>query len=57
MDPFTFYHESLQTTLRGLETSGVAQFRGIPYGYIPRRFAEAEKIQHLPKDLDCTEFG
>ncbi|WZH44120.1 carboxylesterase [Fusarium acuminatum] len=57
MDPFTFYHESLQTTLRGLETSGVAQFRGIPYGYIPRRYAEAEKIQHLPKDLDCTEFG
>ncbi|KAG5661252.1 hypothetical protein KAF25_005374, partial [Fusarium avenaceum] len=57
MDPFTFQHESLQTTLRGFEAFGVAQFRGIPYGYIPRRFAEAEKIQHLPKDLDCTEFG
>ncbi|KAF4967731.1 hypothetical protein FSARC_4792 [Fusarium sarcochroum] len=53
----TIRHDSLQTTLRGVETAGVTQFQGIPYGYIPRRFAEAEKIQHFPKDLDCTEFG
>ncbi|KAJ4263527.1 hypothetical protein NW762_006346 [Fusarium torreyae] len=53
----TLIHNTLKTTLQGVETSGVTQFRGIPYGHIPRRFAAAERIQHLPTDVDYTEFG
>ncbi|SPJ70977.1 related to carboxylesterase [Fusarium torulosum] len=50
-------HQSLQTTLTGAEKSGTTQFRGIPYGHIPRRFAAAEKLDQYPEELDCTEFG
>ncbi|CVK96624.1 related to carboxylesterase [Fusarium mangiferae] len=53
----TLCHESLRTTLSGTEVSGIAQFRGIPYGYIPRRFEEAKKLDQLPGHLDCTKFG
>lgn len=53
----TLYHESLRTTLNGTEVSGIAQFRGIPYGYIPRRFEEAKKLDQLTGHLDCTKFG
>ncbi|KAJ2901604.1 hypothetical protein MKZ38_001624 [Zalerion maritima] len=51
-------HASLRTTLRGVELlPDVAQFRGIPYGRIPRRFAEAESIKDMPDEVDCTRFG
>lgn len=50
-------HQSLRTALTGVESSGVTQFRGIPYGYIPRRFAAAEKIDKYPVELDSTAFG
>ncbi|GKU07312.1 carboxylesterase [Fusarium langsethiae] len=53
----TLKHLSLQTTLTGVETGGVTQFRGIPYGHIPLRFAAAEKINDYPRELDCTAFG
>ncbi|KAM5383466.1 hypothetical protein ACJZ2D_002159 [Fusarium nematophilum] len=50
-------HSSLRSTLRGVELSSVTQFRGIPYGRIPRRFAEAEIVEELSEQLDCTQFG
>jgi carboxylesterase type B len=53
----TLKHQSLQTTLTGVEKSGTTQFRGIPYGHMPRRFAAAEKLDQYPEELDCTEFG
>ncbi|KAG5758673.1 hypothetical protein H9Q72_013190 [Fusarium xylarioides] len=53
----TISHESLNATLTGLRTSDVIQFRGIPYGRIPRRFAAPEKLERYPRFLDCTNFG
>ncbi|EGU72957.1 hypothetical protein FOXB_16545 [Fusarium oxysporum f. sp. conglutinans Fo5176] len=53
----TISHESLNAALTGLRTSDVIQFRGIPYGRIPRRFAAPEKLQKYPRFLDCTNFG
>ncbi|KAF5602405.1 carboxylesterase [Fusarium subglutinans] len=53
----TIPHESLNTTLAGLRTPDVIQFRGIPYGRIPRRFAAPEKLERYPRFLDCTNFG
>ncbi|CVK95961.1 related to carboxylesterase [Fusarium mangiferae] len=53
----TISHESLNATLTGLRTSDVIQFRGIPYGRIPRRFAAPEKLDRYPRFLDCTNFG
>jgi carboxylesterase type B len=50
-------HQSLRTTLTGVETDEVTHFRGIPYGKIPLRFAAAEKIKGYPKELNCTAFG
>ncbi|KAF4343548.1 lipase 1 [Fusarium beomiforme] len=53
----TLFHESLNTTLTGLKTLEVIQFRGIPYGQVPRRFAAPEKLERYPRFLDCTSFG
>ncbi|KAI1023918.1 hypothetical protein LB504_005116 [Fusarium proliferatum] len=53
----TISHESLNATLTGLRTADVVQFRGIPYGRIPRRFAAPEKLDRYPRFLDCTNFG
>ncbi|KAH7233624.1 Alpha/Beta hydrolase protein [Fusarium tricinctum] len=53
----TLRHQSLQTTLTGVDKSGTTQFRGITYGHIPRRFAAAEKLEAYPEELDCTAFG
>ncbi|XEV03042.1 hypothetical protein FSHL1_008329 [Fusarium sambucinum] len=53
----TLKHHSLRTTLTGVETGGVTQFRGITYGHIPQRFAAAEKIHDYPAELNCTTFG
>ncbi|KAJ4117505.1 hypothetical protein NW768_010868 [Fusarium equiseti] len=50
-------HHSMGATLRGIDKDRVTQFRGIPYGHIPQRFAAAEKINEYPKELDCTTFG
>ncbi|RGP77138.1 hypothetical protein FLONG3_4653 [Fusarium longipes] len=50
-------HHSLQATLTGVQTDEVTQFRGIPYGHIPLRFAVAEKIDEYPTELNCTAFG
>ncbi|KAF4456363.1 hypothetical protein F53441_1522 [Fusarium austroafricanum] len=54
---FPLDHKSLQTTLVGVDDSHIIQFRGIPYGRIPRRFAAAEVIEKYPEQLDCTTFG
>ncbi|OBS24495.1 hypothetical protein FPOA_05036 [Fusarium poae] len=53
----TLKHQSLRTTLIGVETGEVTQFRGIPYGQIPQRFAAAERIYDYPGELNCTAFG
>ncbi|KAF5680029.1 carboxylesterase [Fusarium heterosporum] len=53
----TLEHPSLRTTLTGIEKSVTTHFRGIPYGYIPRRFAAAEKLDQYPSELQCTEYG
>lgn len=50
-------HQPLQSILTGVERSGTTQFRGIPYGHIPRRFAAAEKLDQYPQELDCTVLG
>ncbi|KAH6993151.1 Alpha/Beta hydrolase protein [Fusarium venenatum] len=53
----TLKHHSLRTTLVGVKTGGVTQYRGIPYGQIPQRFAAAKKIHDYPGELNCTTFG
>lgn len=53
----TLEHQSLQTMLTGVDKSRTTQFRGIPYGRIPKRFAAAEKLDQYPEELDCTAFG
>ncbi|KAH7126525.1 hypothetical protein B0J13DRAFT_565606 [Dactylonectria estremocensis] len=50
-------HESLLSTLIGIELSSVVQFRGIPYGQIPERFAQPQTITTYPDRLDCTRYG
>ncbi|KAH7161046.1 Alpha/Beta hydrolase protein [Dactylonectria macrodidyma] len=50
-------HGSLQSTLTGIEMSSVVQFRGIPYGQIPERFAQPQTITTYPERLDCTRYG
>lgn len=50
-------HSSLRSTLEGVRSPGVTQFRGIPYGRIPRRFAAPEAIETYPAQLDCTKYG
>ncbi|KZL81395.1 hypothetical protein CI238_00323 [Colletotrichum incanum] len=55
----TYPHESdsLGSTLLGVDLKRVVQFRGIPYGEIPSRFADPESMSALPLELDCTSFG
>lgn len=53
----TLLHETLGTKLVGVEVASVLQFRGIPYGRIPARFARPELVEDLPRELDCTSFG
>lgn len=50
-------HLSLRTTLLGLAADTTAQFRGIPYGNIPKRFAEPKPVTSLPDELDCSRYG
>ncbi|KAH6990071.1 Alpha/Beta hydrolase protein [Ilyonectria destructans] len=54
---FTFWHESLSSTLIGLEAQSIVQFRGIPYGKVTHRFADPDSAVHLPTLLDCTKYG
>ncbi|KAH8675160.1 Alpha/Beta hydrolase protein [Ilyonectria robusta] len=54
---FTFWHESLSSTLIGLEAQSIVQFRGIPYGTVTHRFADPDSAVHLPTLLDCTKYG
>lgn len=49
-------HKTLNSTLTGVQSETLTQFRGIPYGQVPRRFALAEQVD-LPASLDCTKFG
>ncbi|VUC37787.1 unnamed protein product [Clonostachys rosea] len=49
-------HPTLRSTLQGVEDSTTVQYRGVPYGRIPKRFAAAEFVQ-VPGYLDCTQFG
>ncbi|KAK2006318.1 carboxylesterase [Colletotrichum eremochloae] len=56
-ETFLFSHESLCSTLLGVELERVVQFRGIPYGEIPSRFAEPRPQSAFPRELDCTRFG
>ncbi|WQF77494.1 Putative carboxylesterase, type B, carboxylesterase type B, active, alpha/Beta hydrolase [Colletotrichum destructivum] len=55
----TYAHESesLRSRLLGVELGRVVQFRGIPYGRIPLRFATPEPVNNVPSELDCTSFG
>ncbi|KAH6980737.1 Alpha/Beta hydrolase protein [Ilyonectria sp. MPI-CAGE-AT-0026] len=50
-------HESLGSTLTGVDLSSVVQFRGIPYGQISARFSPPEPVTTLPESLDCTNYG
>ena len=50
-------HSTLHSTLQGVESPTVTQFRGIRYGHIPKRFAAAESIKDYPARLDCTQYG
>lgn len=52
----TLYHETLKSTLTGVDASLSAHFRGITYGEVSERFAEAKEAL-LPEELDCTKFG
>ncbi|KAI0121265.1 Alpha/Beta hydrolase protein [Xylariales sp. AK1849] len=54
---FTIHHESLQSTLTGVELPSVIQFRGLPYGRVPARFAKPEPAAKLPPRLDCSIYG
>ncbi|KAH7118597.1 Alpha/Beta hydrolase protein [Dactylonectria estremocensis] len=54
---FRFYHNSLSSTLRGVDLGCAAHFRGIRYGTIPRRFANPEPFVDYPAELDCTIYG
>ncbi|KAK2025124.1 carboxylesterase [Colletotrichum zoysiae] len=49
--------ESLGSTLLGVELERVVQFRGIPYGEVPSRFAEPRPKGALPREVGCTSFG
>ncbi|WDK14589.1 carboxylesterase [Colletotrichum graminicola] len=49
--------ESLSSTLLGVGLERVVQFRGIPYGEIPSRFAEPRPKSALPREVNCTSFG
>ncbi|KAK2053039.1 carboxylesterase [Colletotrichum caudatum] len=49
--------ESLCSTLLGVELERVVQFRGIPYGEVPSRFAEPRPKSALPREVGCTSFG
>ncbi|KAH7147159.1 Alpha/Beta hydrolase protein [Dactylonectria estremocensis] len=55
--PHTLSNEFLGAKLTDVEFSYVLQFRGIPYGRIPARFAKPESVEDLPLELDCTKFG
>ncbi|KZL75605.1 hypothetical protein CT0861_06996 [Colletotrichum tofieldiae] len=57
MPTHTYESVSLLSTLLGVEFERVVQFRGIPYGEIPSRFANPEPMSALPLELDCTRFG
>lgn len=54
---FELVHETLQCRLVGTESGSVIQFRGIPYGIVPRRFAAPTPIQALPNPLLCKDYG
>ncbi|KAF6800343.1 carboxylesterase [Colletotrichum sojae] len=54
---FRLDHETLGSTLVGVELSSVVQFRGIPYGKVPARFASPENADRLGSELDCSRFG
>ncbi|KAK1977375.1 carboxylesterase [Colletotrichum cereale] len=52
-----FESDSLRSTLFGVELERVVQFRGIPYGEVPSRFAEPRPMSAFPREVDCTSFG
>ncbi|KAL2205517.1 alpha/beta-hydrolase [Sarocladium strictum] len=54
---YLLFHDTLESTLEGVQSNTVASFRAIPYGTIAERFAEAEKVTNVPKILDCRQFG
>ncbi|KAF6830897.1 carboxylesterase [Colletotrichum plurivorum] len=54
---FRLDHETLGSTLVGVKLPSVVQFRGIPYGKVPARFASPVEANHLGPELDCSRFG
>ncbi|KAH8646422.1 Alpha/Beta hydrolase protein [Ilyonectria robusta] len=54
---YTLSHESLGAKLTGVELPSVLQFRGVPRGRTPARFAKPVSVEDLPLELDCTKFG
>ncbi|KAF6832413.1 carboxylesterase [Colletotrichum musicola] len=57
MDALLAAWSNLGSTLVGLELPLVVQFRGIPYGKVPARFASPENADRLGSELDCSRFG
>ena len=53
----SFEHRTLKSTLIGARVDTTVQFRGIPYGKVTKRFAEADFVTDLPAKLDCTRYG
>lgn len=47
--PELFYHSQLQNIRGNRVTENLIQFRSLPYALVPRRFARASLLDHLPQ--------